>query len=216
MADNDERPNLTLLEPEAVPEKLDEARDEAARCRRCPLHLMGTQTVFGEGPVNADVLFVGEQPGDKEDRQGRPFVGPAGQLFDKLLEEAGIDRGSCYVTNAVKHFKFEQRGKLRLHKKPATSEVEACRWWLDIELALVNPKLVVALGATAAQSLTGNGRDILKRRGTFETTREGRPVLITVHPSALLRIPDPEVAERARATFLRDLALVTERLHKAA
>jgi DNA polymerase len=161
-------------------------------------------------------MFVGEQPGDKEDRQGRPFVGPAGLLFDELLKEAGVERNSSYVTNAVKHFKFEQRGKLRLHKKPATSEVEACRWWLDIEMALVDPKLVVALGATAAQSLTGNGRDILKRRGTFETTREGRPVLITVHPSALLRIPDPEAAARARATFLRDLALITERLHKAA
>jgi DNA polymerase len=142
-------------------------------------------------------------------------VGPAGRLFDTLLDEVGIDRAKCYVTNAVKHFKHEPRGSFRLHKKPDTSEIEACKWWLRIETALVKPKLFVALGATAAQSLTGNGRDILKRRSHFEQTTEGLPVLITVHPSSLLRIPNARDAAAARQKFRGDLAMILEKIPAA-
>lgn len=196
----------------AVPSTLEAAREAARSCTRCHLYRIGTQTVFGEGPSKAQVMFVGEQPGDKEDLAGRPFVGPAGRLFDTLLEEAGIDRERCYVTNAVKHFKHEPRGSFRLHKKPDAPEIEACKWWLRIETAIVKPKLFVALGATAAQSLTGSGRDILKRRGTFEETRDGRPILITLHPSALLRIPGARDAAAARRRFRDDLGLVLARI----
>jgi uracil-DNA glycosylase len=209
--------DLPLLEGAdvPVPATLEAAREAARSCTRCPLYLLGTQTVFGEGPAAAPVMFVGEQPGDKEDLAGRPFVGPAGRLFDTLLQEAGIDREKCYVTNAVKHFKHEPRGSFRLHKKPDTPEIEACKWWLRIETAIVKPKLFVALGATAAQSLTGNGKNILKRRGTFEETRDGRPILITVHPSALLRIPNAHDAALARQRFREDLALVLEKVPRA-
>jgi len=202
--------DLPLLEGAdvAVPATLEAARRAAASCTRCPLHLLGTQTVFGEGPATAQVMFVGEQPGDKEDLAGRPFVGPAGRLFDTLLREAGIDREACYVTNAVKHFKHEPRGSFRLHKKPDTPEIEACKWWLRIESAIIRPKLFVALGSTAAQSLTGNGRNILRRRGTLEETPGGRRVLITLHPSALLRIPGARDAAEARRRFREDLGLI--------
>lgn len=210
--------DMPLLEGAAVavPPTLERAREEAKHCTRCPLYLLGTQTVFGEGPAKAQVMFVGEQPGDKEDIAGRPFVGPAGRLFDTLLAEAGIDRAKCYVTNAVKHFKHEPRGSFRLHKKPDASEIEACKWWLRIESALVKPKLFVALGATAAQSLTGNGRDILKRRSRFEATGDGTPVLITVHPSSLLRIPNARDAAAARQLFRADLGLIIEKNPAAA
>jgi uracil-DNA glycosylase len=194
------------------PGSIRDAKLEAARCSRCPLYQHATQTVFGEGPENAEIMFVGEQPGDKEDLQGRPFVGPAGQLFDQVLHEAGIDRQRAYITNAVKHFKFEPRGKFRLHKKPDAGEITACKWWIDMERALIRPKLVVAMGATAAHSLTGNGQGILKRRGIFEALEDGTPVLITVHPSALLRIPDPDAAAIARAQFRSDLRLAAQRL----
>lgn len=214
--------DLPLLEGAhvAVPSTLEAAREQARSCTRCHLYQLGTQTVFGEGPAKAQVMFVGEQPGDKEDLAGRPFVGPAGRpfvgpagrLFDTLLAEAGIDRGKCYVTNAVKHFKHEPRGSFRLHKKPDAPEIEACKWWLRIEAAIVRPKLFVALGATAAQSLTGSGRDILKRRGRFEETRDGRPILITIHPSALLRIPNARDAAAARQRFREDLRLVLAKL----
>ncbi len=206
--------DLPLLEGAdvAVPGTLEAARAQARSCTRCHLYQLGTQTVFGEGPSKAQVMFVGEQPGDKEDLAGRPFVGPAGRLFDTLLAEAGIDREKCYVTNAVKHFKHEPRGSFRLHKKPDTPEIEACKWWLRIEAAIVKPKLFVALGATAAQSLTGNGRNILRRRGSFETARDGRPILITVHPSALLRIPVARDAAAARQSFRDDLALILDRI----
>jgi DNA polymerase len=200
----------------AVPATLEAAREQARSCTRCPLYLLGTQTVFGEGPAKAQVMFVGEQPGDKEDLAGRPFVGPAGRLFDTLLEESGIDRAKCYVTNAVKHFKHEPRGSFRLHKKPDAPEIEACKWWLRIEAAIIKPKLFVALGATAAQSLTGSGRDILKRRGQLEETRDGRPILITVHPSSLLRIPAARAAAEARQQFREDLGLVLARLPELA
>ena len=202
--------DLPLLEGAdvAVPATLEQARAAAKSCTRCPLYRLGTQSVFGEGPSRVPVMFVGEQPGDKEDLAGRPFVGPAGKLFDTLLKDAGIDRGKCYLTNAVKHFKHEPRGSFRLHKKPDTPEIEACKWWLRIEAAIVRPKLFVALGATAAQSLTGSGRDILRRRGQFEETRDGRPILITLHPSALLRIPNARDAAEARKRFREDLGLV--------
>ncbi len=182
---------------------------EARGCTRCPLHGPATQVVFGEGPADADVMFVGEQPGDREDIAGRPFVGPAGQLFDAVADEAGMDRGRTYVTNAVKHFKFVQRGKRRIHQKPGASEVSACRWWLDQELSAVDPGLVVALGATALHALSGNGAGILKRRGTMEETRDGRPLLITVHPSYLLRLPDADAKSRETAAFREDLSQVT-------
>ncbi len=209
--------DMPLLEGSdvALPRTLDAAREAAKLCTRCPLYLLGTQTVFGEGPAKAPIMFVGEQPGDKEDIAGRPFVGPAGRLFDTLLQEVGLDRAKCYVTNAVKHFKHEPRGSFRLHKKPDTSEIEACKWWLRIEAALVKPKLFVALGATATQSLTGNGRDILKRRSHFEQTADGVPVLITVHPSSLLRIPNARDAAAARQMFRGDLELILDRVPAA-
>jgi probable DNA metabolism protein len=182
-------------------------RAAAEGCRRCPLWRDATQTVFGEGPDNARVVFVGEQPGDHEDIAGKPFVGPAGKLFDAVIEEAGIDRLKTYVTNAVKHFKFEPRGKRRIHSKPNAGEVQACRWWIDHELKLIKPDLVVALGATAAQSLLGKAIPITKMRGQTVTREDGLRVFLTVHPSYLLRIPDD--AKRAeRERFLADLKAV--------
>ncbi|WP_308918092.1 UdgX family uracil-DNA binding protein [Jannaschia sp. LMIT008] len=183
---------------------------EAEACTRCPLHGPATQVVFGEGPSGAEVMFVGEQPGDQEDLQGRPFVGPAGQLFDQIMSEAGLDRSEHYVTNAVKHFKFNLRGRRRIHQKPATSEVKACRWWLEQELAQVDPKLCVAMGATALGTLTGNAAGLLKRRGSFERTKDDRPVLVTVHPSYLLRLPDPELKQAETDKFRKDLEKIPE------
>jgi len=199
-----------------MPQTLEEARRLSARCTRCDLYRNATQTVFGEGPVHAPVMLVGEQPGDKEDLAGHPFIGPAGRLLDAMLEQAGIDRSKCFVTNAVKHFKNVPRGKRRLHRRPDAGEVEACRWWLNIERELVKPRLLVALGATAALALTGNGRDILKRRGRFETADGGIPVLVTVHPSSLLRIPEATAAAAARRQFAADLAHLAERLPEIA
>ena len=181
---------------------------EASACTRCPLHGPATQVVFGEGPRDAALMIVGEQPGDREDIAGRPFVGPAGQLFDEIAERAELDRSAAYVTNAVKHFKFEQRGKRRIHQRPAASEVSACRWWLEQEMAAVDPALVVALGATALHALTGNGAGLLRRRGALEETRDGRALFVTVHPSYLLRLPDAETRERETEAFTRDLRAV--------
>lgn len=174
-------------------------------CTRCPLHQKATQAVLGEGPANAALMIVGEQPGDLEDLSGKPFIGPAGQLFDQIAAQAGLDRQQAYVTNAVKHFKFEARGKNRLHQRPNSHEIEHCRWWLDAERALVTPKLILAMGATAAEALTGHGKDILARRGTVEHTPDGQPVLITLHPSYLLRLPDPTARVQANAAFRNDL-----------
>jgi DNA polymerase len=151
-------------------------------------------------------MFVGEQPGDQEDLAGRPFVGPAGKVFDEALAAAGIDRVSVYITNAVKHFKFEPRGKRRIHQRPNTGEIVACKWWVGLEIGLVKPRLLVALGATALQSLTGDGRGITARRGTIEKSEYGIPVLVTYHPSALLRAPTPDIAARMRAEFQSDIA----------
>ncbi len=187
-------------------------RTQAAICQRCPLHLPATQTVFGEGPADAALMFVGEQPGDQEDLAGRPFVGPAGQVFDRALAAAGIDRTRAYVTNAVKHFKFEQRGKRRIHAKPGTGEIDACRWWIDQERALVQPAVTVALGATAARSLTGKTVTISRERGRATVQPDGSELWITVHPSFLLRIDDPAIAAIEFDRFVADLTAIRDRL----
>lgn len=181
-------------------------REEARGCTRCPLHAPATQTVFGEGPVDADLMLVGEQPGDSEDLAGRPFVGPAGQLLDAALAEAGLDRGRIYLTNAVKHFKFEQRGKRRIHSSPSAGEISVCNWWLGQELELVRPRLVVALGASAARGLFGRAMPVGKSRGQELVLPDGTQARVTVHPSYLLRLPDAEAARAARADFVADLA----------
>jgi DNA polymerase len=189
----------------------DTLREEALRCTRCDLHKCATQTVFGEGPLDARIVFVGEQPGDQEDIGGRPFVGPAGQLFDQALEEAGIERTSVYVTNAVKHFKFVARGKRRIHQKPDTGEIDACRWWIEQERALISPPLTVALGATAARSLTGKTLTISRVREAPLTLADGSLCWVTVHPSFLLRIPEEDRRREERALFLRDLKRIKAR-----
>ena len=182
-----------------------ELKQQALDCRNCHLWANATQTVFGEGPADAAILFVGEQPGDQEDLKGRPFVGPAGQLFDRALAEAGIDRGVVYVTNAVKHFKFEPRGKRRIHQKPDYKEVLACRPWLERELATVSAPTVVALGATAAQSLTGRTVTIGKERGRFQPCPPDRHLFVTVHPSYLLRVPDADAQAAEYRRFVAEL-----------
>jgi len=186
---------------------LDAAREAIADCHRCPLYQSATQAVFGEGQAGADVLFVGEQPGDREDIEGRPFVGPAGKLFDTALEEAGIARDRAYVTNAVKHFKFVPRGKKRLHQKPNAGEISACRFWLNIERDLVRPKVVVALGATALQALLGRSTTISSLRGQPARLDDGTTLVVTIHPSALLRMPDRERAHEEQRRFVADLRL---------
>ena len=191
--------------------KLDALSRRAASCQACPLWKDATQTVFGEGPPNADVMFVGEQPGDREDREGRPFVGPAGLLLDKALVEAGLDRKRIYVTNAVKHFKFEQRGKRRLHKRPNTSEIKICRRWLFDEIEAVSPRLIVALGATAAHGLTGRATAVQSNRGSVLTVDKGLRVFMTIHPSALLRLQDEEEKRSGYQSFVNDLRSI-ERL----
>jgi DNA polymerase len=185
-------------------------RKAAEDCRRCPLWRDATQTVFGEGPEKAKVLFVGEQPGDQEDLAGKPFVGPAGRIFDAVLDEAGVNRRKTYVTNAVKHFKFEPRGKRRIHSKPNAGEIQACRWWLDKEIALTKPDLVVALGATAAQSLLGKAVPITKMRGQVIEREDGLCVFVTIHPSFILRIRDSQDKGAERDRFLQDMLAVKE------
>ena len=187
-------------------------REEAMGCTRCPLYKPATQTVFGEGPIDAPLMFVGEQPGDQEDLAGRPFVGPAGQVFDRAMADAGLDRSRAYVTNAVKHFKFEQRGKRRIHAKPGAGEIEACRWWIEQEQMLVAPKITVALGATAARSLFGKVMTIGKERGRALQLPGGGEAWITVHPSYLLRLPDKVQAEEEYARFVEDLRMAGARL----
>ena len=191
---------------------LEEARD----CTRCELYKCGTQTVFGEGPLDARVVFVGEQPGDQEDLAGRPFVGPAGQLFDRLLEEAGVDRSQTYVTNAVKHFKFVARGKRRIHSKPDAGEIQACRWWLDHERELIRPPVTVALGATAARSLIGKVVTISRTRGSPIELADGSECWVTVHPSFLLRIPEADRRRDERTRFVEDMKRIWARAAKLA
>jgi len=183
--------------------------EEAKHCTRCHLYKPATQTVFGEGPLDAKIMFVGEQPGDQEDLAGRPFVGPAGQLFDRALKDAGVDRSATYVTNAVKHFKFEPRGKRRIHAKPEAPEIEACRWWIEQERVLIRPPVTVALGATAARSLFGKVMTISRVRGQAHQLPDGGEAWVTVHPSFLLRVQDNKEAEYAR--FVDDLARIGER-----
>jgi uracil-DNA glycosylase len=186
----------------------------AAVCKGCDLWKNATQTVFGEGPSKALVMFVGEQPGDYEDRQGHPFVGPAGRLLDEVLVEVGIDRGEVYVTNIVKHFKWEaaQRGKRRIHKKPRHSEIEACRPWLDAELKVVQPQVLVCLGASAAQGLLGKDFRVTRDRGKLIPSGLAPYVMATTHPSSILRAPDSQERERQRAEFVRDLKKVADLL----
>ncbi|HEV2747289.1 MAG TPA: UdgX family uracil-DNA binding protein, partial [Allosphingosinicella sp.] len=173
------------------------------------LYKCGTQTVFGEGPVDARIMFVGEQPGDQEDLAGKPFVGPAGQLFDRALADAGVDSSQTYVTNAVKHFKFERRGKRRIHQKPEAPEIDACRWWIEQERILIRPPITVALGATAARSLFGKVVTIASMRGRPHPIYDGGEGWVTVHPSFLLRVRDNKEEEYAR--FVEDLARIGER-----
>lgn len=180
-------------------------RDEAAGCKRCHLYRHATQTVFGEGPVDARMMFVGEQPGDQEDLAGRPFVGPAGQMFDKAIRAAKIDRATVYVTNAVKHFKFEARGKRRIHSKPDAGEIQACRWWYAQERLLMKPEMTVALGATAARQMLGKVVTISGSRGKPIELAEGGLGWVTIHPSFLLRMPDKSRAEDEFAAFVEDL-----------
>ena len=189
---------------------------EARGCTRCDLYKYGTQTVFGEGPLDARIMFVGEQPGDQEDLAGRPFVGPAGQVFDEALEKAGIPRTEVYVTNAVKHFKFEQRGKKRIHSKPNAGEIEACRWWIDQERSLIRPPITVALGATAARSILDKVVTISRVRGSPIALAEGGECWVTVHPSFLLRIPEPERRVEERQKFVDDLKRIRDRAEKLA
>jgi len=183
-------------------------RDAASACKACPLWRRATQTVFGEGPIDAELVFVGEQPGDSEDRIGRPFVGPAGQLLDRALAEAGIDRTRTYVTNAVKHFKWEARGKRRLHQNPSGRDIAACRPWLATELHLLKPKVLVCLGGTAAKSVMGPAARVMRDRGKVQSTEFCTQTVITIHPSALLRATDEAARDAEYARFVADLRLV--------
>lgn len=186
----------------------------AQKCKGCELYKNATQAVLGEGPARARIVMVGEQPGDREDLTGKPFVGPAGALLNKALDAAGIPREDVYITNAVKHFKFEERGKRRIHKKPSISEIEACHPWLAAELACVQPELIVCLGTTAARAVTGRSYAILANRGKFFDDAEGRAVTATVHPSAILRSPDQTQRHKDYESFVKDLVQVRKKLEK--
>jgi DNA polymerase len=188
------------------------AREASKDCQGCDLYARGTQTVFGAGGRRAELMFVGEQPGDAEDVAGQPFVGPAGRLLDRALAEAGIDRKTVYVTNVVKHFKWEPRGKRRIHKKPNAAEINACRPWLDTEIQLVKPRILVCLGATAAQALLGRSFKVTAHRGEFVASTIAPLVMATVHPSSLLRAPDEETRHRETKRFVDDLKKVAARL----
>jgi uracil-DNA glycosylase len=199
---------------ELIPDRptLPTVRDAAKDCQACDLWKRGTQTVFGEGARKAELMFVGEQPGDQEDLAGHPFVGPAGKLLDRALDEAGIDRGAVYVTNVVKHFKWEPRGKRRIHKKPNAAEIAACRPWLDTEIELVKPRAIVCLGATAAQALLGRQFKVTAHRGEFVASSLAPLVLATVHPSSILRAPDDETRRLEMERFTDDLRKVARAL----
>ena len=194
-----------------VPERpsLPKLREAAAACTACDLYKTATQTVFGEGTSNAEVMFVGEQPGDQEDLAGKPFVGPAGRLLDEALVDAGIDRTKVYVTNVVKHFKWQARGKRRIHQKPNWSEIAACRPWLEAELAVVEPRVLVCLGATAAQALLGRQFRVTHERGRPVESDLAQHVIATIHPSSILR-SDPETREQEYAAFVEDLRIVAK------
>jgi len=208
------RPKQPSAALELIPEQptLPALRAAAAACTACHLHTVGTQTVFGEGPEDAELMLVGEQPGDQEDKAGRPFVGPAGGVLDRALEAAGLDRERVYVSNAVKHFKWVRRGKVRLHQKPNAEEVRACRPWLDAELALVSPRVLVCLGATAAQALLGSSFRVTAHRGQWVDSPLAPKVTATVHPSSILRAPDEEARQLAFKGLVADLTVVAEEL----
>ena len=193
---------------------LSDLRDAATDCRDCPLWEHSTQTVFGEGGARAEVMLIGEQPGDQEDRQGHPFVGPAGQLLDRALDAAGVERKLVYVTNAVKHFKWEPRGKRRLHKTPTQSEIDACRQWLEGEIRVIRPRVIACLGATAAKALLGPSFRVSTQRGRRVASPHAEFVFATVHPSALLRLRDPDEREAAFAQLVGDLALIRKALER--
>jgi uracil-DNA glycosylase len=184
--------------------------ERAERCTRCDLHRDATQTVFGEGPVPASLMLVGEQPGDQEDQAGRPFVGPAGRVLDDALEQAGLDRSSLYVTNAVKHFKWKPRGKRRLHQRPTTGEVLACAHWLEREVDAVRPEVIVALGATAVRSLFDHRATIRSLRGHVQESSLGVPTVVTLHPAAIVRLPDREERRTELATLAADLRMAAQ------
>ena len=184
---------------------LNALRDAEAACTRCPLYRNATQVVPGEGPRHAQVMMVGEQPGDQEDKQGHPFVGPAGRILDRAIVEAGIDRKEVFVTNAVKHFKFEQRGKRRLHKKPNAGEIDACRWWINLERTIVKPQVIVAMGATGARGVLGRAVTIAKVRGEVLSDEDGSRVIVTIHPSYVLRQQDDASREREYQGLVADL-----------
>jgi probable DNA metabolism protein len=210
-----QKPESPMKRKQAPANSLKILREEANICRDCHLWKDATQTVFGEGPQDAQVMLVGEQPGDKEDLAGKPFVGPAGLMLNRALEEAGIDRKKVYITNAVKHFKFVPRGKIRLHQKPNTAEIKACRPWYERELAVIKPDLVVAMGATAAQCVFGKITPINKNRGRLIDLDEGTKALVTVHPSYLLRLPDEEAKTREYERFVSDLKIAAAALRKS-
>jgi uracil-DNA glycosylase len=207
---------LTRISAAPIPDKLTlpALRAAAANCKACDLWKLGTQTVFGEGSASARVMLVGEQPGDKEDLQGRPFVGPAGAVLDKALVIAGIDRKDVYVTNIVKHFKWEPRGKHRLHKKPNALEISACRPWLDAEIKVVKPEVVVLLGATAAQGVLGSQFRVTKQRGQWAQSNIAPLVIATVHPSSILRAPDDDSRHEEMRKFVDDLKKVAAQLQQ--
>jgi uracil-DNA glycosylase len=195
-------PQLDLIPAKA---SLEELREAAKTCKNCHLWKLGTQTVFGKGSAHSKLMLVGEQPGDQEDLAGKPFVGPAGKLLDSALLEAGIDRTKVYVTNAVKHFKWEPRGKRRIHKKPNAAEISACRPWLDAEIAAIQPKIIVCLGATAAQALLGKDFRVTQHRGEFVKSELAPYVAATVHPSSILRAPDENARHEEMVRFIADL-----------
>ncbi len=199
-----------------VTASLPELAKASKRCEGCDLYRNATQTVFGEGPKNAPVFLVGEQPGDREDIAGQPFVGPPGRMLDQALSDAGIDRNVVYVTNAVKHFKFEERGKRRLHKKPNAAEIKACHPWLEAELNAVKPRIVVAMGATATPAPAGRNVQLTRDRGKFLPYPSAEALLVTIHPSFLLRMPDRDIKEREYNRFVEDFKLVNDRLKQSA
>lgn len=210
----DEYPTAEAFMPAKV--TLPALKEAAGGCKGCPLFKLGTQTVFGEGKPGAKVMFVGEQPGDQEDKAGKPFVGPAGAMLDKALEEVGIDRSDVYVTNSVKHFKWEPRGKRRIHSKPGAREIQACKPWLTAEIQVIQPKMVICLGATAAQALMGKEFRITQSRGqVFKDTQWAPWLMATVHPSSILRVPS-EDRDAAYRAFVEDLAIAAKAIKKGA
>lgn len=215
MARKDKTPEFSALPFLPAEATLASLRTAAAKCEGCPLFAKATQTVFGEGRKGARIVLVGEQPGNDEDLEGKPFIGPAGKVLDKALEEAGIDRADAYVTNVVKHFKWEPQGKRRLHKKPGAREIAACLPWLEKEIEIIEPEVLVCLGATAAQALLGKDFKVTQMRGKFVESALARHTLATIHPSSILRMPSSADRERALADFVADLTLVAKKLKSA-